>query len=54
MVWASMAFDSVGSIHKIEGRLNAIGYEEMLADKMLLDACEDFVLQQDNALIHTA
>ena len=53
-----MASSGVGSIHKIEGKLNATGYQEILADKMLPDAYiligEDFILQQDNAPIHTA
>ena len=58
MLWGSMASSGVGSIHKIEGKLNATGYQEILADKMLPDAYiligEDFILQQDNFPIHTA
>lgn len=55
MVWGAMAFNSIGSIRKVEGRLNTIGYQEILANKMLPDAYAliggDFILQQDNATI---
>ena len=48
MLWGFMASSGVGSIHKIEGKLNATGYQEILADKMLPDAYiligEDFIL----------
>ena len=58
MVWSSIAFNGVGSLHKIEGRLNAVGYQAILAVKMLADGYvligHNFVFQQDNSTIHTA
>ena len=38
MLWSSMASSRVGSIHKIEEKLNATGYQEILAYKILPDA----------------
>ncbi|XP_062509874.1 integrin beta-1-A-like [Corticium candelabrum] len=53
-----MASSGVSSIHKIGGKLNSTGYQEILANKKLPDAYiligEDFILQQDNAPIHIA
>ena len=58
VVWGSIAFNGVGSLHKIEGRLNAVGYKAILADKMLADGYvligHNFVFQQDNSPNHTA
>ena len=58
MVWGCMAASGVGSLHRIDGRLNADGYKNILQTKMLPDAARlignRFVFQQDNASIHTA
>ncbi len=49
---------SVGSLHRIRGRLNSEDYQLILGDVMLPDARrlvdEDLILQQDNATIHTS
>ena len=58
MVWGSMCYHGVGSLVRLEGRVNANDYQEVLEQYMLNDANsligEDFVFQHDNAPIHTA
>ena len=54
-----MCWYGVGSLVKLEGRLDSIAYhpqvleEHMLADDQTMIG-EDFMFQQDNALIHTS
>ena len=58
MVWGSMCWHGIGSLVKLEGRLDSIAYQQVLEEHMLADAetmiGEDFVFQQDNAPIHTS
>ena len=58
MVWGSMCYHGVGSLVRLEGRVNANDYQEVLEQYMLNDADsligDDFVLKHDNAPIHTA
>ena len=58
MVWGSMCWHGVGSLVKLEGRLNSTAYQRVLEEHMIADAeamiGEDFVFQQDNAPIHTS
>ena len=58
MVWGSMCYHGVGSLVRLEGRVNANDYQEVLEQYMLNDADsfigDDFVFQHDNAPIHTA
>ena len=60
MVWASMCWHgfTLGSLVKLEGRLDSTAYQQVLEEHMLTDAAaligDDFVFQQDNAPIHTS
>lgn len=58
MVWGSMCWHGVGSLVRLEGRIDSLAYQQVLADYMLPDAealiGDDFVFQQDNAPIHTS
>ena len=58
MVWGSMCWHGVGSLVKLEGRLDRTAYQQVLEEHMLTDAValigDDFVFQQDNAPIHTS
>ena len=58
MVWGSMFWHGVGSLVKLEGRLDSKAYQQVLEEHMLSDAAalikDDFVFQQDNAPIHTS
>ena len=48
----------VGSLVKLEGRLDCTAYQQVLEEHMLTDAAaligDDLVFQQDNAPIHTS
>jgi len=58
MVWGCFSWLGVGSLHRIRGRLNALGYRQIMQRKMIPGAAEiapdDYIFQQDNAPIHTA
>ena len=58
MLWGCISFQGVGSLHRIRDRLNSEDYQQILGDFMLPDARllvgEDFILQQDDATIHTS
>ena len=58
MVWGSMCWHGLGSLVKLEGRLDSTAYQQVLGEHMLTDAAaligDDFVFQQDNAPIHTS
>ena len=57
MVWGSMCWHGLGSLVKLEGRLDSTAYQQVLEEHMLTDAAAligDFVFQQDNAPIHTS
>ena len=58
MVWGSMYWHGLGSLVKLEGRLDSTAYQQVLEEHMLTDAValigDDFVFQQDNAPIHTS
>ena len=58
MVWGSMCWYGVGSLVKLEGRLDSTAYQQVLEEHMLTDAAaligDDFVFEQDNAPIHTS
>ena len=58
MVWGLMCWHGLGSLVKLEGRLDSTAYRQVLEEHMLTDAAaligDDFVFQQDNAPIHTS
>ena len=58
MVWESMCWHGLGSLVKLEGRLDSTAYQQVLEEHMLTDAAaligDDFVFQQDNAPIYTS
>ena len=58
MVWGSMCWHGLGSLVKLEGRLDSTAYQQVLEEHMLTDAAaligDDFVFQQDNVPIHTS
>ena len=58
MLWGCISFQGVGSLHCIRGCLNSEDYQQILGDAMLSDARrlfrEDFILEQDNATVHTS
>ena len=58
MVWGSMCWHGVGSLVKLEGRLDSTAYQQVLEEHMLTYAAaligDDFVFQQDNIPIHTS
>ena len=53
-----MCWHGVGSLVKLEGRLDSTAYQQVLEEHILTDAAalirDDVVLQQDNAPIHTS
>ena len=53
-----MCWHGVGSLVKLEGRLDSTAYQQVLEEHMLTDATalieDDFVFQQDNAPIYTS
>lgn len=58
MIWACFGYFGIGNLAVIDGRLNAVGYCELL-EKYLLPsgercAGENYVFQHDNASIHRA
>ena len=54
----SMSYYGVGSLVRLEGRVDALAYQRVLSDHMLPEAQrllgEEFVFQHDNTPIHTA
>ena len=58
MVLGSMCWHGLGSLVKLEGRLDSTAYQQVLEEHMLTDAAaligDNFVFQQDNAPIHTS
>lgn len=58
MVWGCFSWNGVGSLHRVVGNLNAVGYRNILSRKMVPGAKDiapsDYIFQQDNAPIHTA
>ena len=58
MVWGSMCWHGLGSLVQLEGRLDNTAYQQVLEEHLLIDAAaligDNFVLQQDNAPIHTS
>ena len=53
-----MCWHGVGSLVKLEGRLDSTAYQQVLEEHMLTDAAaligDNVVFQQDNAPIHTS
>ncbi len=58
MVWSCFNAGATGKLRRINGRINAVGYIEILNEAMLPsagDICDDaYVYMHDNASIHTA
>lgn len=52
-----MSINGIGSLVRLEGRIDALAYQRVQEDHMLPDAQrvlrEDFVVKHVNALIHT-
>ncbi len=57
-IWGCMCRDGVGSLHVVEGRLNARAYIDLISQTLKEDGekiiGEDFIFQQDGAKCHTA
>ena len=57
-VWGCMCRDGVGSLHVVDGRLNASAYIDLISPTLKDDGeriiGENFVFQQDGASCHTA
>ena len=58
MVWAGFCWGGTTDIVFVDGRLNSVGYRQLLSDHLLPKANEiagqNWIFQQDNAGIHTA
>ena len=58
MVWGCISSKGVGHLKKVSGRLNAVGYTDVLENKMIpsthgLLMGNIWIFQQDNAPCHT-
>lgn len=59
MVWGCMSAKGLGTLHFIEGTVNAAKYQDILEHSLLPSAAKlhpsgDFIFQQDGASCHTA
>ena len=58
MVWGSTSWNGVGSLIRLDGRVDSAAYQRILEDHMLQDPDhligDDFVFQQDSAPIHSS
>jgi hypothetical protein len=59
MVWGCFTYNGLGPLVRLEGRINAVAYIDVLDNHLLpllddLGDEEDYIFQEDNAPIHTA
>ena len=58
MTWAGFGSGGRTSLAIVDGRMNAVGYQQLLENHLLPHGARiggnDWIFQQDNARIHTA
>jgi len=59
MVWGCFTYSGLGPLVRLEGRINAVAYIDVLDNHLLgfiddLGDEEEYLFQEDNAPIHTA